>query len=953
MDRPLTKAASEDVVHTGSEKTTSQRKSDFRNTKAESSWAGKRSVRFKGFFLPNFPGETEPQIPSGYGNDPFTYLVGKKESGGSSDPETVPDEMIETRNRSKTDTDLTTSPVKARATRKCIDCGAKNPSIARFCNECGGGLASNATLSHASGSDMKTSMGGGLTLSGGSRKKPLTSSKASQMNISKDFGSIFAPPVAPADSFPDASDERDDTPSVLISSSDAPRPLPRPPRFDGDDELASEKTKRQSYFEAREVLQELLDLQHSDGYWELTAELSEILGIPNYQDIMSSTQEEIDQQRLATSVVLSFLKYFEKLGGGYDADVVNRANKWMMKVQRISVSLPEGTNRKSLTHSKSSRQLSPRSELAKAQDQNFNLKTSASTRSLLPGSGGSNPEKSPEMTKSPEESPGFLRSILNRTRSSREISKPAEKPAATSPKPAVARNIKSTVVEGQERQDFVGSHTVYKIQLEMEDHKWTILRRFKQFKELHFNLIQEKILPEVGIELPPSSLKTFSDPEIVQQRVQGLDEYLKKVLTNEKVTTSSSKFLDYFLAPREVGDIGYDGKEITLSSVADNHLVSIKLPTVTSQVPESKGNVAEIPRASLWERIFSPSSPENVPHYKKPHIEVTLAPKIALPATDERTMVAYEIYSTENNYLYSLEVISKRFLDPLKNSASPHYNVFSAEEQRIIFPVIEELRNFHSILLKELEERMKKWSETQVIGDLFVKYAPFFKIYSEYCKKYEPANKELMNCLKREKVTAFVQAVVKDPEINQPDLQSYLIQPVQRVPRVVLLLTDLLKRTPKNHPDHQNLNNGLKKVKETMVIVNESIRAAENAFKFWQNNTDMIQSLMEAQRRPIKEGQMNIQEVSTSTTLRTGLRTDQPTQCNCILFNDLFVLAKDSNILSKFPLNLLWIQAGSTTTSFILWTPERKLLVSNADYSKQLQWQGAVKDAIDEYNKKK
>lgn len=33
-------------------------------------------------------------------------------------------------------------------------------------------------------------------------------------------------------------------------------------------------------------------------------------------------------------------------------------------------------------------------------------------------------------------------------------------------------------------------------------------------------------------------------------------------------------------------------------------------------------------------------------------------------------------------------------------------------------------------------------------------------------------------------------------------IDSYLIRPVQRIPRYILLLTDMIKHTPKDHPDY-------------------------------------------------------------------------------------------------------------------------------------------------------
>lgn len=153
---------------------------------------------------------------------------------------------------------------------------------------------------------------------------------------------------------------------------------------------------------------------------------------------------------------------------------------------------------------------------------------------------------------------------------------------------------------------------------------------------------------------------------------------------------------------------------------------------------------------------------------------------------------------TELTYCRSLDIISKLFIDPLRTKKSPHYALLSDEDIKVIFPVIDELKSFHKIMLggmwekrerderrerrcerrrgrngrreieekekeederrereekagemkerrrewggdtdtpphtthnhTELEQRVRKWSDTQLIGDVFLKYSPFFKV---------------------------------------------------------------------------------------------------------------------------------------------------------------------------------------------------------------------------------
>lgn len=48
--------------------------------------------------------------------------------------------------------------------------------------------------------------------------------------------------------------------------------------------------------------------------------------------------------------------------------------------------------------------------------------------------------------------------------------------------------------------------------------------------------------------------------------------------------------------------------------------------------------------------------------------------------------------------------------------------------------------------------------------------------------------------------------------------------PVQRIPRYVLLLEDLMKHTPADHSDMHHLQIALKTVQEIAITVNEAVR---------------------------------------------------------------------------------------------------------------------------------
>ena len=55
------------------------------------------------------------------------------------------------------------------------------------------------------------------------------------------------------------------------------------------------------------------------------------------------------------------------------------------------------------------------------------------------------------------------------------------------------------------------------------------------------------------------------------------------------------------------------------------------------------------------------------------------------------------------------------------------------------------------------------------------------------------------------------------PECGRQTLTELLIRPVQRLPSVMLLLKELLKRTERNLPDHTQLINSIETLEEVMT----------------------------------------------------------------------------------------------------------------------------------------
>ena len=185
-------------------------------------------------------------------------------------------------------------------------------------------------------------------------------------------------------------------------------------------------------------------------------------------------------------------------------------------------------------------------------------------------------------------------------------------------------------------------------------------------------------------------------------------------------------------------------------------------------------------------------------------------------------LIASEMLSTEESYVNQLRIIEELFHEKIESE-----NLLKDKVLQGMFSNIREIYKFHKEgLLPDLQDRMTKWKEQkemyfvcdsvdnvwsdQNVGDIFVRLAPFLKMYSIYIENFENA----MNMIdkykkKNKKFAAILEDIQISPELNQLSIQNHMLTPVQRIPRYKLLLEDYIKQLPEDSPDMENAKKGL------------------------------------------------------------------------------------------------------------------------------------------------
>ncbi|KAL7718098.1 Rho guanine nucleotide exchange factor [Entamoeba marina] len=190
------------------------------------------------------------------------------------------------------------------------------------------------------------------------------------------------------------------------------------------------------------------------------------------------------------------------------------------------------------------------------------------------------------------------------------------------------------------------------------------------------------------------------------------------------------------------------------------------------------------------------------------------------------TNVAQELLSTEESYVQQLTVLVKNVVEPqLQQNA-----LLTPEQCKKIFSDIQMILSVNEQFLKSFQSIIHHWTSESKIGGLFIKLAPFLKIYGEYCKNYPEALKTLKELGPSHPFFNFYFSTIREKapdDYKKFEVTSFLITPIQRIPRYKLLLNDLLKHTPSTHPDFKELSDGFNIVSQVAISVNETSRQHE------------------------------------------------------------------------------------------------------------------------------
>ncbi|KAJ3039266.1 hypothetical protein HDV00_012354 [Rhizophlyctis rosea] len=234
---------------------------------------------------------------------------------------------------------------------------------------------------------------------------------------------------------------------------------------------------------------------------------------------------------------------------------------------------------------------------------------------------------------------------------------------------------------------------------------------------------------------------------------------------------------------------------------------------------------------------------------------------------ERRRQIVEEILATERTYVGQLQALVDIYVGRLEQG-----DLLSQHDCTAIFGNVRSILLVHSRhLLPDLQEAAQQPS--QPLGSVFLRIAPFLKMYSLYYNNFETANshvsqleiicglsslhsKTALATLDKsdrsnsiggggpasqlahggkkaaiKKLRHFLKHAKLHPQHSQINLQAFLILPVQRLPRYKMLLEQLLDATPSMHPDYTECRKACEEVRRRVAECNENKRDAEEREK--------------------------------------------------------------------------------------------------------------------------
>ena len=254
----------------------------------------------------------------------------------------------------------------------------------------------------------------------------------------------------------------------------------------------------------------------------------------------------------------------------------------------------------------------------------------------------------------------------------------------------------------------------------------------------------------------------------------------------------------------------------------------------------------------------------------------------------QRNRVMNETVATERAYVAYLATLREVFIEPLRAA-----HILDEQQMRDVFGFVEVIEGINrTVVLEKLEQWAPDGPLTPGdVFDAFTSQAGYLQSYSSYVNNFDDSRTRLAELQESVKPFAeFLEKAQHNPRCGGLTLEAFLIMPVQRLPRYVLLIKELLKATPESNADHAKLARALEVMKGLTASINHKKSEQEQRamVRLVQSQlAGLTEDLMGVvSRRLVREGVMSlVPDASAPVAFEQHKR-------QLYLFDDLLVVAR-------------------------------------------------------------
>ncbi|XP_045895506.1 active breakpoint cluster region-related protein isoform X1 [Micropterus dolomieu] len=193
-----------------------------------------------------------------------------------------------------------------------------------------------------------------------------------------------------------------------------------------------------------------------------------------------------------------------------------------------------------------------------------------------------------------------------------------------------------------------------------------------------------------------------------------------------------------------------------------------------------------------------------------------------------KKLVLSGFLASEEIYINQLEALLLP-MRPLKATTTTSQPILTIQQIDTIFYKIQDISEIHKEFYDALLPNIQQWDEKVTVGHLFQKLASQLGVYKAFVDNYKVA----LDTVKCSQTNVQLQKIFENLKVKGPkdskdctttvSMEALLYKPIDRVTRSTLVLHDLLKHTPKDHPDFPLLQDALRISQNFLSSINEEI----------------------------------------------------------------------------------------------------------------------------------